>query len=483
MSVGFNTFAPKIADVKFVVKNISDKTLKIFGFKIAMNKSYDLMSIDYVSEPDIKHSLLKGTLRNKINQNEITIIDSNISLVQYSTEFIRFMQGGGLTLGVRDHALDELILTDLIDMPAPVNGVITLSGDNRIYRVRGNMDIGTNRLIIEGDNIQLKGRGSQNDSIIGSTSEALVTMTNCVRIKDLRFTNPEGIGLSIISQSGTGSAICSNIDFMNCLQACNIQDLELLLVRTCTISDCSDGMIAQDIDDININELLFTENKFGAIALAAPDGSVFRSFSLQNSFFFPEAGQSQTAFSLDSSSVTITGRGIVKNNVFGGDGSALNGITKKDPHWWFDGNTGLLDSRVIGSSFFSSDTPETVVITDQSTWTEIDVTQSLSDASERFSLNDGYRLSYDGYFDHQANIIGTASVRVLSANSTTKLGLAINGIVEAGSVVETTSLLNYETFTLNLVAILEQFDEVSMFVQNTESTSNFEFRTVCITVT
>ena len=76
------------------------KAVMLFGQKVEPGGSYDLMTIPYISESDIQHSLLKGTLRNKLSIGEIRVTESNINLVQYSPEFTTFLQSVGITSGI-----------------------------------------------------------------------------------------------------------------------------------------------------------------------------------------------------------------------------------------------------------------------------------------------------------------------------------------------------------------------------------------------
>lgn len=486
MTVGFNTFFTKIADVKFIVKNITTKAIKIMGQKIDQGKSYDLMSIPYVSEADIKHSILKGILRNKMNQGEILITDSNINLVQYNTEFIRFMQSNGLTTGVRDHFLDEIVITDLIELPTPINNVITLSDDNILYKIRGQVNLGVNRIVVTGGNIQVQGRGPNFDALITLNSDPLLEFTKgqAITITDLVLTNPLGMGLKINGQNLPGSI--SNLRFtwfINCNKAALFEDMDALLIQETAIIFCFDGCTMDGVRQMNVAQMLFSNNNLGsATGITIPAGNAMNSISIHNSLFLTGVGQ--TGLNVDPS-VTLVDRGVIHNNIFdgGGVGTSLAGITKKELKWWFTNNAGIVDSRIIGSSGFSSDTPDEIEITNQDEWTLVDSIQILSSVSERFSIADGYSLMYDGYFDHQTSILGIANVRALGGNSAIKLGLAINGIISDDSVIESTAALSFDSFTLNLIAVLEQDDEIALYIQNTQSTSNFEFRTVRLTAT
>ncbi|NJO18666.1 MAG: hypothetical protein HC877_23950, partial [Thioploca sp.] len=104
MTVGFTTFFQKRFKVEFVVKNISKKQLKIFGYPVLPGGELDLMNIPYVSEADIKHAILKGELKVKLDANEIEINASNIDLNSYDQDFIDYLTNDlGITVGVTDN--------------------------------------------------------------------------------------------------------------------------------------------------------------------------------------------------------------------------------------------------------------------------------------------------------------------------------------------------------------------------------------------
>lgn len=88
MAVGFASFRRKTDNTKFVVKNITDKRIKIFTMKLLPGQEYDLMNISFVSEADIKESLLKGELRTSLEFNKIQIVESTINLVRRRQHFI-----------------------------------------------------------------------------------------------------------------------------------------------------------------------------------------------------------------------------------------------------------------------------------------------------------------------------------------------------------------------------------------------------------
>lgn len=101
MSVGFSTFRDKQFSVSFIIKNVSSRRLKIFNVPIGPQRTYDLMSISYVSEADIKHSLVKGELYTLLSLRQITVVSSTIDLNSFSADFINFLVNDlGIDAGV-----------------------------------------------------------------------------------------------------------------------------------------------------------------------------------------------------------------------------------------------------------------------------------------------------------------------------------------------------------------------------------------------
>ena len=99
---GYETFFPKRVNTKFVVKNIApgNKCIKLFMYPINNGQTRDLLMIPTVSEADIRHSLLKGSLMIKILAGEVEVVDSNIDLLQFSSEQRQFLYDAGVRIGM-----------------------------------------------------------------------------------------------------------------------------------------------------------------------------------------------------------------------------------------------------------------------------------------------------------------------------------------------------------------------------------------------
>ncbi len=101
-NVGHNTWFPKQCPTVFVVKNIAanKKRVRIFQQPILFGETRDLMETDWVSEADIRHSLLKGSLNVKLRAQEIIVVDSNIDLLQFDPCHKEFLESVGITEGL-----------------------------------------------------------------------------------------------------------------------------------------------------------------------------------------------------------------------------------------------------------------------------------------------------------------------------------------------------------------------------------------------
>lgn len=127
-TVGFNTVFPKRPSTKFVVKNIAknNKRIKVFNYPINNLDTRDLLSIPYVSEADIRHSLLKGELKVKIENEELIVIDSDIDLLQFNNDQLLFLQSAGIIEGLQISGTAGQLQLQEIELTGTKNGINTI---------------------------------------------------------------------------------------------------------------------------------------------------------------------------------------------------------------------------------------------------------------------------------------------------------------------------------------------------------------------
>ena len=98
-------FAPyQKFNTSFIVKNIisgTPKTINIFQYPIRVGAQRDLLAIPGVSEGDIRASLLKGEILHKLKAQEITIVYSDIDLLQFNDDQLAFLKASGVVNGLK----------------------------------------------------------------------------------------------------------------------------------------------------------------------------------------------------------------------------------------------------------------------------------------------------------------------------------------------------------------------------------------------
>lgn len=131
-AVGFETWYPKQCPTSFVVKNIApgNKRIHIFKYPIGNGLERDIMAIPYVSEADIRHSLLKGELYIKLLCRDIKITYSNIDLIQFDQCHKNFLQEAGIVIGLEATSSSQnqkYLLKQNVNLIGPLNNA------NRIF--------------------------------------------------------------------------------------------------------------------------------------------------------------------------------------------------------------------------------------------------------------------------------------------------------------------------------------------------------------
>lgn len=132
-TVGFNTPFPKTRTTRFVVENITigtrwEKVVRLFNYPIDPGKNRDLLTIPEVSEADIRHALLKGDLKIKLENKEVRVIDSNIDLLQFDSDQKIFLQSVGVVDGLEVNAGGSFDFTfkQGISLGGSINGANTV---------------------------------------------------------------------------------------------------------------------------------------------------------------------------------------------------------------------------------------------------------------------------------------------------------------------------------------------------------------------
>lgn len=479
MAVGFASFRRKTDNTKFVVKNITDKRIKVFTMKLLPGQEYDLMNISFVSEADIKESLLKGELRTSLEFNKIQIVESTISLVQYGSDFISFMESSTdlLTIGIRDK-FNEKEVRGLRDLPAPVNGIITLNENNALYYIFGAVNLGNNKILITGANTALIGRNPRTDALVGSNTGILVQSTRGIQIENLSIINSDGYAI-YLDGNGTDHIILTLCGLLYSKYAGTISNALVLHAKSLMVKDCEHGLNLLSSEFVSISDFSDTCSSNGVVCFNIPENQSFENILFQNSII--KSSATQTGIYIDPST-TIENKAVFTTNIVYGGGIALGGVTKKTNKFWFRNNSGILDSQIIGGIGFSGNTTATT-IPGAGTFVSIGngssspphLSFAADSANERVSLQGAYpnqSIQYDGYEDKQFNTLIALSVATSGgAEKTSAVRLLLNDVPVPGSefrfITKGAGSISY-----NITLELSNNDKLKLQISNIDDTAS-----------
>lgn len=109
----------------FVVKNTTSppKTICVFNQKIPFNTTKNLLEIPGVGEEDIRISLLKGQILNKILSGDIVIVSSDVNALNFNVNHRSFLLDSNLTVGTQiDSSILPYTAKRDITMVGPIDG-------------------------------------------------------------------------------------------------------------------------------------------------------------------------------------------------------------------------------------------------------------------------------------------------------------------------------------------------------------------------
>ncbi len=94
-------------NASFRVKNIVNKSITFFNYKINPGITVDLIKIPNITEEIIKSSLLKGTLYNKIKSGELEVVFSDLGMVQFNNDQEEFLSNNNISFINEDSVTDD----------------------------------------------------------------------------------------------------------------------------------------------------------------------------------------------------------------------------------------------------------------------------------------------------------------------------------------------------------------------------------------
>ena len=382
---------------------------------------------------------------------------------------------------------NELYLTNVVnvnspsDFPAAVGGVrelIPTPGDSITYVLAADeIDMGSDRFTVTGGDLVIIGSHRTASTIKTTNATTMFTCVDssffperlffdCASAKVLAFTNPAAAAVSVVF---------ANVVILDCDSLWTIDGALTTSLRTFTVVDTQTGgglWTGTASNQINMTNC-FSSSWVGTLFDLGTATFDIIDIGGGNRFIAP-AGTTILSGAASSANLTASGRGLVENNLFNGDGTTLNGIDTLDLKWNFKGNTfadGItLNTRQETDAFLTSS--ETVTISSTGVFVAVGGSNWSSDISDRFTVSTAGLVTYIGLDDVEVTIVTASTIEKVGGGSDkicTKI--AIGGTVSDKTISCTENATATGVTSIGLFS-LSTSDTIQLFVGNADSTSN-----------
>ncbi|NEV93047.1 hypothetical protein G3567_02655 [Psychroflexus sp. YR1-1] len=372
----------------------------------------------------------------------------------------------------------------LADLPTPNGSEISLDG-SKMYVFSGAVDIGTNYILMNGAG--LRGTDPQKDMVISAVSGAVLKSSGTnVYIKELAIV-PASTSTQAYDFTGGPSNFC------NIFSGSSVVDAMGPSSGVGTISGFNAITILQNYwntaNGVKIDGTVgkFTSGYNFIVGVSNGAGIELTStlnaqdIDLSNNYFI-YSGQNTVGLKINSGAQIDKGR--LTTNLFRDVENPLEGIDSYSLGWNMSQNTNIPDSRAFSYIFFSGNTTETTIAT-QDVFVKIEGVTTVI-RQQRFSSNVDNRIYYGGVDPITAKIFVVVSANAPKNNAGFSIAIAKNDSVPAVSPVATaSSLSNDQSFqiTLNSEIDLVSGDYIEVFIRNNTNTDNITVRELQFSVT
>ena len=359
------------------------------------------------------------------------------------------------------------------DLPTPAAGVITLV-TGMVYHLVDSIDLGSDRLSATGP-VALTGADESVIVLQTNSASPLLSVTGSVDLFGLSMLNT-GAGKTIAVTANSGADV--GIDH------CNFNNgaadtfvgaagaLEVLIGNSHWTGGEAGFIVSGNWELLTLRTVRFNLLAATATFLKILTGATFEIVDLLGCHFITDAA-GQTALDV-AAGVLPSDEGEVTDCFFVGPGTHLAGVTSETVGWWFSGDPGIEDSAAVGAIQFDGNTLATTINT-VNVWENIAHTpgNTLDGNSERFSLQSGDLLQYDGKETKRFILYIDGTVEAVSGTNRTYQFRVTKGGVEIAASIYT---LDYRATPVSVshmaIVSMSTGDQLRMQVRNTTNNVN-----------
>ena len=275
-------------------------------------------------------------------------------------------------------------VTNKIDLPLAVNGVITLAA-NATYFFTKTVDLTGDRLVC-GANTTILGFSSENCKMIStglSASTALISSNYSLPIRNIAFTS--GTVLNLVGDSVTTALDWHGVNFVDCPTVGLIKDYSNVILETGAFLNSANLTIDGTIGTVGINNNLFDGRTGQTTIIIAPTAIITRRLRIIYSSFICLSGE--TAINVSASATIADERYILDTVNFAGGGTYLTGLTETSNKALFSGCVGITNTAVNGQLYMQNNATATVISATNTFYKVLGTTTASADNSKYTHTN------------------------------------------------------------------------------------------------
>ncbi len=258
-------------------------------------------------------------------------------------------------LGRLNRIIDLLELTDYVRVeakkafPIPAGGIIQLL-DNTVYYINGEVNIGTDRLVVGANTLVVGTHNSRDKLVYEGTGAAIQALGgNDLRVEEITIIAATGAYFDAVDAPVVDIGAIKG----NSLRVGRFEDCNEVVVSLCTGNNLESGMEMVNSSPGKLLELRTSDlQQQGPASGVILDlgSSVWDTIQLIDTLFVSSGtGVDIRGLAANNNLTPVTGRGRVFGNIVNGLGDHLDNITSDDVQWAFVNNTGIADSVAVGS--------------------------------------------------------------------------------------------------------------------------------------
>ena len=322
--------------------------------------------------------------------NEVkSVINSHADDIDDNTSDLGTIDNLGVLKQDIEKGGNIVYVQNVSDFPDAVSGVITLSDADTVYQIIGNVDIDTDRIVVDAQNIKFQGSYAAGDSLVSSVSgQPMISGVNVgINCEKITLKGANSTYIINLTDDGTHNVTIQNVSIDGADTVLSVSNCAALVVaRPALWTNFNNGIVLSGtIPSGLISQTLFSSFTGTAIDL---NGVNLLSFDIGENAAYLDSGSTFLSISPDGGNILAGGAGSIRVNkvIELASSTAITGYDSLESGWTVLFNTSnIIPSDRLdpnGWAFYSDDVSSTQVFTGTPSQLSINALGSTTEESK-----------------------------------------------------------------------------------------------------